>query len=114
MRRSAGSPADDPPGVGIDDEGDIDEPRPGRDVGEIRHSQHVRRWRAEPAIDVIEPARRCFVADGRAHRLAPDHPCQAHFAHQPCGRTAGNRKAFPHHLPPDLAHAVKGDGERMV
>ena len=32
MRRPAGSPADDPLGVGIEDEGDVDEPRPGRDV----------------------------------------------------------------------------------
>jgi hypothetical protein len=31
MCRPAGSPADDAPGVGIDDEGDVDEPRPGRD-----------------------------------------------------------------------------------
>ena len=27
MRRPAGPPADDPPGVGIDDKGDVDEPR---------------------------------------------------------------------------------------
>lgn len=33
MGRPAGPPTDDPPGVGIDDEGDIGEPRPGRDVG---------------------------------------------------------------------------------
>lgn len=35
MCRAAGSPANDPPGVGIDDEGDVDEPRPGRDAGEV-------------------------------------------------------------------------------
>jgi hypothetical protein len=45
MRRSTRSPTDDPPGVGIDDESDVDEPRPGRDVGKVRHPQHVRRWR---------------------------------------------------------------------
>ena len=41
MRRPAGAPADDPPSIGIDDEaypersrgGDVDEPRPGRDIG---------------------------------------------------------------------------------
>lgn len=33
MRRPARVPADDPASTGIDDEGDVDEPRPGRDVG---------------------------------------------------------------------------------
>ena len=32
VRRPAGAPAYDPSGVGIDDEGDVDEPCPGRDV----------------------------------------------------------------------------------
>ena len=31
-RRPAGPPADDPPSIGINDEGDVDEPRPGRDI----------------------------------------------------------------------------------
>lgn len=31
----AGAPANDPAGVCVDDEGDVDEPRPGRDVGEV-------------------------------------------------------------------------------
>ena len=30
MRGPADPPADDPPGVGVDDEGDVDEARPGR------------------------------------------------------------------------------------
>lgn len=32
MRRPAGAPADDPAGIGVDDEGDVDEPRLSRDV----------------------------------------------------------------------------------
>ena len=44
--------------------------------GEIRHPQHVRRWRVEPAVDVIQRARRCLVADRRANRLVPDTPCR--------------------------------------
>jgi len=35
MRRPAGPPADDSPSIGIDDEGYVNKPRPGRDVGEI-------------------------------------------------------------------------------
>lgn len=34
MRRPAGSPANDPPDVCIDDEGDVDEPCPGGDIGD--------------------------------------------------------------------------------
>src|SRR3546814_12497547 len=104
IRRPAGAPADDPPGVGIDDKGDIDEPRRGRDIGEVRYPKHVPRWRVEPAVDVIGRARCRLVADGRTHRLASDHACQAHLAHQPFNRTAGDLKAFPHHLPPKPAH----------
>src|SRR5690606_5559532 len=70
MRRPAGPPANDPPGISVDDEGDVDEPRPGRDISEVRHPEPVRRWRMELAVDVIERARRRLVADGRAHRLA--------------------------------------------
>ena len=69
MRRPAGAPADDPAGVGVDDEGDVDKARPGRDVGEVRHPKPVRRWSTELAVDVIERARRRLVADRGAHRL---------------------------------------------
>ena len=49
----ASSPADYPAGVSVDDKGDVDKRRPGRDVGEVRHPQHVRRGGVELAIDVI-------------------------------------------------------------
>ena len=35
MRGTACSSANDPPSIGVDDEGDVDEPRPGRDVSEV-------------------------------------------------------------------------------
>ena len=35
MSRPAGPPTHDPPGVGVDDESYVDEPRPGGDVGEV-------------------------------------------------------------------------------
>jgi hypothetical protein len=41
------APADDPPGIGVDDEGDIDEARPGGDIGEVGDPQPVRRRRPE-------------------------------------------------------------------
>jgi hypothetical protein len=81
MCRSAGPPADNSPCICVDDEGHIDEARPGCDAGEIRYLQHVRCRGVELAIDVIQRARRSLVADGRAHRLASDHPLKAHLLH---------------------------------
>ena len=56
VRRPAGAPAYDPSSEGIDDEGEVHEPRPGRDIGEVRHPKPIRRWREELAIDVIARA----------------------------------------------------------
>lgn len=50
MRRFAGGQADDAPGRGIDDEGNVDEPSPDRDVAEVRHPQPVRRLRPELSL----------------------------------------------------------------
>ena len=36
VRRARGPPAHDPAGVGVDDEGDVDEAGPGRDIGKGR------------------------------------------------------------------------------
>jgi hypothetical protein len=47
MRRARGPPAHDPAGVGIDDEGDVDEAGPGRDIGEVGEPQDIRSWRLE-------------------------------------------------------------------
>jgi hypothetical protein len=82
MRRPAHPPADDPAGIGVDDEGDIDEARPGRDIGEVGDPQHVRRRGMELAIDVIERARCRLVAHRRADRLAADDAFEAHGLHQ--------------------------------
>ena len=70
MGRPAGPPANDPPSIGIDDEGGIDEPHPGRDVGEVRHPQYIRRGRGKLAVDVIKRAWRRLVADRGAHSRA--------------------------------------------
>ena len=106
VRRPRHAPADDAAGVGVDDERDVDEAGPRRDVGEVRDPQHVRPWCPEPAIDVIERTGRGLVAHRRAHPPAADHPLQSHFLHQARHRAAGHVVPFPQQLPPDLAHAV--------
>ena len=77
VRRPAGSPADDPSGVSVDDEGDIDEAGPGRDIGKIRQPQTVRRGSVELSAHMIQRTGNRLVADRRAQRLAPDRPPKA-------------------------------------
>src|SRR5690606_15838902 len=112
MRRSAHPPADDPAGIGIDDEGHVDKASPGRHIGEVAYPQPVRRRRLELPVDPVERTRCRLVADGGLQRLAADHALQAHALHQPGDSTTGNVEALPLHLPPDLAYAV--DAEVLV
>ena len=76
--RGRGAPAEDPPGVGVDDERDVDHAGPGRDVGEVGDPQPVRRRRVEPALRPGPPAGRaagrrwwCGAACRGAHRPGP-------------------------------------------
>ena len=95
VRRPRHAPADDAPGVGVDDEGDVDEARPGRDVGEVRDPQRVRPRRLELPVDVVERARRGLVADrGPAPACRGSTPCRAHCPHQPRHRAAGHLDAL--------------------
>ena len=73
MRGARHPPADDATRIGVDDEGDVDKPRPGRDIGEVRHSQRVGPRCHELPVDVIQRARGRPVADRGADRLAADH-----------------------------------------
>src|SRR5947208_5744697 len=102
----ADAPTDDISGEHVDDERHINEPGPCRDIGKIRDPQQVGIWRLELAIDPIERAWSALVADGRALWLAADDALQTEVTHEPLDRAAGDRKALPTHLPPDLPHAV--------
>jgi hypothetical protein len=57
VRRAGGPPAHDPAGIGVDDEGDVDEAGPGRDIGEVGEPKDVWPWRLELAVNVIQPCR---------------------------------------------------------
>jgi hypothetical protein len=106
MRRPADSPANDIAGVNVDDERDIDEPAPGRDIGKVRDPQPVGCRCMELTVDVIQRARCSLVTESGTYWLAADDPLQAHIAHQPLDGAAGNVEPFAHHLSPDLADAV--------
>lgn len=77
MRRPARPPADDSPGVGVNHKSHIDKAAPRRDIGEIGKPESVRRWSrrwsVELPLNAIQRARRRFVADGRADRLAANY-----------------------------------------
>jgi len=62
MGGPARPPADNSPGIGVDDEGDMDQAGPGGDIGEDGDPQPVWRRGMEPAIDLVERARRHLVA----------------------------------------------------
>src|SRR3954471_18252392 len=106
VRSARHAPADNAPGKGVDHEGDIDEARPGRDVGEVADPQRVRPQGPELPVDPVERARRGLVADRCPDRLAPDRPLQAHGPHQARDGAAGDRDPLPAELPPDLAHPI--------
>src|SRR5215831_11589818 len=93
-RRTRHTPTNDPSREGVDDEGDVDEPLPGGDIGEVREPQGVRCGRVELSVHPIERARCGLVAHGGASRLAAYRPLQAHLAHQAGDGTARDIEAF--------------------
>ena len=98
--RGGHPPADDAPREHIDDEGDIDEPGPGRHVGEVRHPQLSRSRGRELLIDEIGRSR------GRHPGAPADGAGQAPRAHQPAHRAARHVKALAPQRLPDLPWAV--------
>ena len=70
-------PAHDTSRVGVDDEGDIDEPRPRRHVRQVREPQGVRTRSPEHPIDPVRRARELRHRGRRLHPLAPHHAAKA-------------------------------------
>lgn len=68
-----GPPAQDPAGVGVDDERHVDRAGPGRYIGEIGDPQPVERARGELTLHQIYGTGRVRVGDGCAPGLAPHH-----------------------------------------
>ena len=67
-----------PVGGGVDDEGDIDEASPSRDIGEVREPQHVRPGATELTVRLRADRQQMGVPDPGQHpdaagRLFPGH-----------------------------------------
>ena len=92
-----GDPSDELPGArasvrkSVDDEGDMDETGPRRDVGRVGHPQGVRTRRIELPIDAIERTGGRGIADRGPDRLSPHDALQAHRAHQALHGAASDR-----------------------
>jgi hypothetical protein len=86
--------ADDQPRVDVGDEGDVDEARPGPDVGQVGDPQPVRRRRAEVPLDEIPGPFSCVVRHGCEVGLAARDATQAQLAHQPGDGAARDPNAF--------------------
>ena len=105
--RCGNPPADDPPREDIDDEGHIDESRPGRYEGEIRDPELVRCRRVEPPIHEVHGAWSAEIRNrGSLEGLAADGSLEAHLAHQALDSAAGDRGVVTPKGSPDLARPV--------
>jgi hypothetical protein len=102
-------PADEQPGEGVDDEGDVDEAGPGRNVGEIGHPKHVRPLGLEDAIHAVERTRHRLVANRGALGSSANDAGKPHLAHQPRHRAASGGNSFAAELAPHLAHTVDSE-----
>jgi hypothetical protein len=105
---AADPPANDTAREDINDEGDIDKPCPGRDIGEIRNPEAVRSRCPEVPVHLVTRAWRGCVWHGRTHLLAASNTLKALILHQPFDRAACHIKAFALHLPPDFLGPVDG------
>src|SRR5262245_7539994 len=106
MHRAGDTPADDAARKYIDDESRVDEPGPGRDVGEIGDPELIRPHRGELALDQICRIIRLVAADGGSAFATAHNPLQPERLHQSFDGTAGDGDALTAELSPDLACAV--------
>jgi hypothetical protein len=111
--RRCHAPAHDPASEDVDDERDVDEPIPRRDIGEIGYPKRVGTRRRERALDEICRASRAVVPYGRdGERSTAGHAPQAHGPHEPLDRAARGHDPFPAELAPHLLGPV--DAEVLV
>jgi hypothetical protein len=91
------------------DKGDVDEPRRGRHVGEVRHPQLVGTTGQEFAVSpdpAAAPRARRLALCGTCARVQPLKPQRAH---QPLDGAARDEDVFLAELPPYLARAVDAE-----
>ncbi len=104
-----GPPAQDPPGVGVDDEHDVDHPRPSWAVGEVRNPGQDRGQRVEVAFGQVARPGRARVRDGGPEAFATLGPLQAKGSHQPLDCVTGHWCSLAVEVQPHLAGPVDAE-----
>lgn len=107
--RAADPPSNDTTGEHVDDEGDVGEPLPCRDIGEVSDPENVWRWRTELAVHLGQRTRQRFVRDRCFGLLAAHNAFDPNVLHQAGNVAACNIKAFSAHLMLDLPHAIDAE-----
>lgn len=88
-----GRPPDDRPGVQVDGQRHVDEPGPGRHVGEVGDPGVVGPRSGElPVEQVTRPSGVLAAGHGGAGLAAADQPVHAQLAHQPVHGVLGHRR----------------------
>jgi hypothetical protein len=101
-------PTHDHSGEDVEDEGDINDARPGRDVGEVGHPQLVRGRGSEVTIDQIRRSSILRIADRGSDTLASQRALPAVLCHQPLDRAPGDVVALAAQTQPHLAGTESG------
>ena len=90
----------------VDDERDVDEAAPGRDVREVGDPELIRTGGHECAVDEVHGAAANTGVGRGDPGPAPDGPGEAHRAHQARHGAAHHADAVPPQLLPDFPGAV--------
>ena len=86
-------PADDAPREHVDDEGDVDDPRPRRAVREVGYPGAIRSGGGEVTLDEVRGAHRRRVGAGGEPFASPTGAANAGDAHQPGDLVAAHLEA---------------------
>ena len=106
-QRGRDTPADDATRKDVDDERDVDEAAPGRDVREVRDPELIRTGRGESPLDQIRGPRGADIGLRRDRPRPPaDRATQPQVSHQTLHGAARHAAALTPQLLPDLPRPI--------
>jgi hypothetical protein len=106
-------PSHHPPAEGVQDHRQVEEPGPGRNVGDIRDPELVRCLGREVALHEVRCGTPIRVTQSGMGSLAPAHPLQAQPAHQPGDPIATDLRFRFGELRMHPRHPISAAGARM-
>jgi len=109
----AHGPADDAPREGIQHNGQVQEPGPGRDIGDVGHPEPVWRIGVEIPVDQIASRPHPFVPEGRTGSFSAADASQAHRFHQAFDTLSADMDAVIDEFSVDARRTIGLSGPRM-